>query len=124
MVNHTYDHCMRQVFKWVTLLVNDHDVPVLVTLNDRKNVQVTHGSKKVVAKFKTSYDSDPSWKLLFTEDHDDQRVANQRYLNIDSDLAYEQVLAARPPEKLPFPLNLMSFDEKSEVAFNYPRSVF
>ena len=119
MVKHTEDWCRKQLFKYATKLANEHDVPVLVSVRDRKNVQITHGSKKVVEEFKADYDTDPKWKQKFDEDAADQRSTpdNEKNVNVDADMAYEQVQAARPPERLPFPLDLMSFDEKSEVCF-------
>ena len=75
---------------------------------------MTWGSKKVEEKFKTLYEEDRSWKEAFSQDQADINASEDLYHPIESRKAFRTVEGNQMPLRLPFPIPMMSFEDKSE----------
>ena len=108
---HTEEFVKKQIFKWMTLGINIHHLPMLFSLTDKKE-QVTIGTKNVKSKCEALFNSSKSWKAAFSDDAKElNELAGQDYLNVEPPLAYRQERAERLPSLLPLPLERMNMPE-------------
>ena len=73
-----------------------------------------HGDQKKLKKNLKLYEEDWSWKEAFSQDQADINASEDLYHPIESRNAYRTVEGNQLPLRLPFPIPMMSFEDKSE----------
>ena len=67
----TENHCFRELYKWVTLLVNKHHIPIVVSYRDSNKKQKFYGSKNAKRNAKSHYSKSISTQKAFDSDYND-----------------------------------------------------
>ena len=113
---HSEDYLTQKMIASALGLINDYDVPLIISYRNRKNKQIFFGSTKSKNKFSALYERDESWKNIFTEDGEDQRnTQNRPYLQINPNNNCHRVVEGQQEVPfLPFPLDKMNFKEKAD----------
>ena len=106
------NHCFRELFKYITLLVNVHHLPIVVSYRDKHQKQRFFGSKHSKRCAKINYFKSVTIQRGFDMDYSDLNLpGNLGNIEYEPLSAYFKAASENDIELLPFPLEWMRLPE-------------
>ena len=112
MLEHTETFARKQLIKWVTVLVNDHHLPLVVALRNKKGELETWGTNRLKNKFHETYRRSQTWAVVWDEE---QKTLNElkqkKYFKVPPSKALKDARTKPQIPLLCYPIEVMDHPE-------------